>query len=215
MSGATKIKKAAARPPRLGKVAVKVTNFPDPQRVKVTNHPDPGKVKVVNFPNSQTVKVGNLPKLQAVKVTNFPASQTVKIADLPDPQNVKVVNPCLPVELCAQAKLVTLFDQVDIPANGNATGPVGGLDLTGCAQYRLVLRLDGTAGAPFTVNELYGPAGSLAQLNSDIATGTLDSLGSLNYRAKFDVFGPKAFFIRVFNNGSTPLKVSGSLYAVK
>ncbi len=65
------------------------------------------------------------------------------------------------------------------------------------------------------MNELYGPAGNIAQLNSDIATGTLDSLGSLNYRAKFEVFGPKALFLRVFNNGSAPLKVSGSLYAVK
>jgi hypothetical protein len=185
------------------------------QKVKVTNHPDTEKVKVANFPNPQTVKVGNLPKLQTGKVANFPASQTVQLANLRNPQNVKVVNPCLPVELCEQVKLVTLVDQVDIAANENAIGPAGGLDLTGFTRYRLVLRLEGTAGAPFTVKELYGPAGSIEQLNSDIATGTLDSLGSLNYRGKFDVFEPKAFFIRIFNNSSTPLKVSGSLYAVK
>jgi len=215
MPRTTNAKKAATRLPGLGKVAVKVTNFPDTQKVKVTNHPDPEKVKVTNFPNPQNVKVGNFPNSQKVKVANFPASQNVKVNNLPDPQNVKVVNPCVPVELCDQVKLVTLFDQVDIAANGNATGPTGGLDLSGYTEYRLVLRLDGTAGAPFTINELYGPAGTIAQLNSDIATGTLDTLGSLNYRAKFDVFGPRAFFIRVFNNGSAPLKVSGSLYAVK
>jgi hypothetical protein len=112
-------------------------------------------------------------------------------------------------------KLVTLFSAVAIPANGNASGPAGGLDLTGFEDYRLVLRFDGAAGTKFTINELYGPAGNVDQLNVDIATGKLDPLGSLNYRGKFDIYGPKHFFIRVFNNGGSPLKLSGSLYAVE
>jgi hypothetical protein len=107
-----------------------------------------------------------------------------------------------------------LFDKVDIPAHGSTTGPAGGLDLSGYSDYRLVLRLDGKAGAEFTINELYGPAGHIDQLNVDIATGKVGSLGNLNYRGKFTVYGPKAFFIRVFNNGEAPLRVSGSLYAV-
>jgi len=111
--------------------------------------------------------------------------------------------------------LVTLFDRVNIPANGNAIGPAGGLDLTGYDNYRLVLRFDGTAGTQFTINELYGPAGAVQQLNVDIDSGTVDSLGSLNYRRAFEIFGPRSFFIRVFNNGATPLAVSGSLYAVQ
>lgn len=111
--------------------------------------------------------------------------------------------------------LVTLFKNVAIPASGNAIGPAGGLDLTGFNDYRLVLRFDGPAGTKFVINELYGPAGGVAQLNVDIAKGTLDSLGSLNYRAKFDIFGPKSFFIRVFNNGAVPIKVNGSLYAAE
>lgn len=110
--------------------------------------------------------------------------------------------------------LVMLFDKVDIPAHGNATGPAGRLDLSGYSDYRLVLRLDGQAGAVFTINEFYGPAGHIDQLNVDIATGKIGLLGHLNYRGKFTVYGPQAFFIRIFNNSEAPLRVSGSFYAV-
>jgi len=111
-------------------------------------------------------------------------------------------------------KIFTLFKNVNIPASGNAFGPSSGLDLSGYTNFRLVIRFDGPAGTRFTINELYGPAGAIDQLNSDIDTGTIDSLGSLNYRKKFDIFGPKNFSIRVFNNGAGPIKVNGSLYAV-
>lgn len=111
--------------------------------------------------------------------------------------------------------IVSLFDKVEILGYGNDSGPSIGLDLTGYKEYRLVLRLEGSPGTPFIINELYGPAGKIDQLNSDIYEGTLDSSGVLNYRGKFDVFGPKHFFIRVFNRGSKTLKVGGSLYAVK
>lgn len=89
------------------------------------------------------------------------------------------------------------------------------LDLSGFNDFRLILRFDGPAGAKFVINELYGPAGGVAQLNVDIASGALDPLGSLNYRGKFDIFGPKSFFIRVFNHGAGPIKVNGSLYAAE
>jgi len=111
--------------------------------------------------------------------------------------------------------LLTLFSQVTIPGNGNAISAGGGFDLTGYKEYRLVLRLEGAANAPFTLNELYGPAGPVQQLNIDIDSGKLDTFGNLNYRRVFTVFGPKAMFIRVFNNGTAPLRVSGSLYAVQ
>jgi hypothetical protein len=114
----------------------------------------------------------------------------------------------------ATPKIFTLFKNVTIPPAGNALGPAGGLDLTGYSNYRLVLRFDGPAGTKFTINELYGPAGGIDQLNTDIDTGKIDTLGSLNYRRKFDIFGPKNFFIRIFNNGTGPIKVNGSLYAV-
>lgn len=112
-------------------------------------------------------------------------------------------------------KLVAVFKNVNIPANGNALGPAGGLDLSGFKEYRLALRFDGAAGTKFTINELYGPAGAIDQLNVDIATGKLDTLGSLNYRGKFDIYGPQHLFVRVFNNGASPLKVNGSLYALQ
>jgi len=110
---------------------------------------------------------------------------------------------------------VTVFAHVSIAAGGNAIGPAGGLDLSGYDNYRLVLRFDGSAGTPFTINELYGPAGPVQQLNIDIDSGTIDSLGTLNYRRKFDIFGPKSFHIRVFNRGTSALQVSGSIYAVQ
>jgi hypothetical protein len=130
-------------------------------------------------------------------------------------QDVRVVNDPLAVDVREDALLVTLFSRVTIPGGGNTLGPSGGLNLTGYTEYRLVLRFDGAANTPFTINELYGPAGNIDQLNTDIASGTIGSLGSLNYRAKFNVFGPRAFFIRVFNYGGSPLRVSRCLYAVK
>ena len=108
-----------------------------------------------------------------------------------------------------------VFDRVSIAAGGNAIGPPAGLDLTGYDNYRLVLRFDGSAGTPFTINELYGPAGAVQQLNIDVDSGTVDSLGMLNYRKKLDIFGPKSFHIRVFNLGTSALQVSGSIYAVQ
>ena len=72
--------------------------------------------------------------------------------------------------------LVTLFSNVSIPGSGNAIGPAGGLDLTGFKDFRLVLLFDGPAGTKFVINELYGPAGAIAQLNVDIASGAIDSL---------------------------------------
>jgi hypothetical protein len=115
----------------------------------------------------------------------------------------------------ATLPLVPLFVNVTIPAHGNATGPAGGLDLTGYREYRLVLRFDGPAGTPFVINELYGPAGGIDQLNTDIASGTVDPTGFRNYRGNFLIYGPKSFFIRVLNNGTAPLRVNGSLYAIK
>jgi hypothetical protein len=111
-------------------------------------------------------------------------------------------------------ELVKLFEHVEIPAHGNAIGPADALDLTGYGDYRLVLRLDGPADTKFTINELYGPAGAIDQLNTDIALGKIGAGGSLNYRGKFTVFGPKVFKIRVLNRGSAAFRVSGSLYAV-
>lgn len=111
--------------------------------------------------------------------------------------------------------LVSLFSQVNIVANGNVMGPTAGLDLSGYKEYRLIIRFDGAPEAKFVINELYGPAGEVMQLNTDIDKGQLSTLGHLNYRKKFDVFGPKSFLIRVFNRSAANLKVSGSLYAVK
>lgn len=111
--------------------------------------------------------------------------------------------------------LISLFERVIIPPNGNAIGPAGAVDLTGFKEYRLVLRLQGAANAPYKINELYGPAGGIDQLNVDIDDGVLSSFGHTNYRKKFDVYGPKAFKIRVFNLSGDPMTVNGSLYAVE
>ena len=111
--------------------------------------------------------------------------------------------------------LVPVFEGVQVAAGGNAIGPAGGLDLSGYRDYRLMLRIDGPPNAQFKVNELYGPAGSVQQLNVDIGAGVIDQFGGSNYRKVFDVFGPKFFFVRVFNLGAGPMTVNGSIYAVK
>jgi hypothetical protein len=111
--------------------------------------------------------------------------------------------------------LVPLFAGVQVAAGANAIGPVGGLDLSGYRDYRLVLRFDGPPNAQFRINELYGPAGNVQQLNVDVDHGTLDQFGGSNYRKVFNVFGPQHFFIRVFNMGAGSMTVSGSIYAVK
>lgn len=110
---------------------------------------------------------------------------------------------------------VPVFQGAQVAAGGNAIGPAGGLDLSGYRDYRLVLRIDGPPNAPFKVNELYGPAGNVQQLNIDIGDGATDQFGTSNYRKVFDVLGPRAFFVRVFNLGNGPMTVNGSLYAVK
>ena len=111
--------------------------------------------------------------------------------------------------------LVPVFEAVQVAAGGNAIGPAGGLDLSGYRDYRLVLRIDGPPNAQFRVNELYGPAGSVQQLNVDIGAGAIDQFGGSNYRKVFDVFGPKYYFVRVINMGTGPMTVNGSIYAVK
>ena len=110
---------------------------------------------------------------------------------------------------------VPVFQAVQVAAGGNAIGPAGGLDLSGYRDYRLVLRIDGPPNTPFTINELYGPAGNVQQLNIDIGNGSTDQFGGSNYRKVFEVLGPKWFHIRVFNLGTGAMTVNGSLYAVK
>ncbi|WP_290547317.1 hypothetical protein [Aestuariivirga sp.] len=110
---------------------------------------------------------------------------------------------------------VAVFSGAQVAAGGNVIGPVGGLDLSGYRDYRLVLRIDGPPNSTFKINELYGPAGSVQQLNIDIGDGTTDQFGGANYRKVFDVLGPKWFFIRVFNESAGVMTVNGSIYAVK
>ncbi len=86
-----------------------------------------------------------------------------------------------------------------------------GFDLTGYDNYRLSLRLDGAPDAGFVINELYGPAGGVQQLNVDIASGKLDGLGNFNVRSRFEVYEPKAMFIRIFYRSAGRMRVNGSL----
>lgn len=102
-----------------------------------------------------------------------------------------------------------------IAPGGDAIGPAGGFDLTGNGNCRLSLRLEGAPDAGFVINELYGPAGGVQQLDVDIASGKLDGPGNLNFRGRFAVFGPKAMFIRIFNRSAAPMTVNGSLDAAR
>ena len=128
---------------------------------------------------------------------------------------VKIVNTPLDVGIAAKPVLMTLFESREIPANGRAMGPLGGLDLTGYGEYRLTLHFVGEKGAPFTIQEIFGPAGSVDQVKFEIGSGQIGPDGVLNYRARFDVYGPKNVFIQITNGGETPFRVDGTLYAVR
>jgi hypothetical protein len=112
-----------------------------------------------------------------------------------------------------RSRLVGLFKGVTIAPGGDAIGPAAGFDLTGHDKYRLSLRLDGAPDAGCVINERYRPAGGVRQLNVEIAGSRLDGLGNLNFRGRFEAFGPKAVFIRILNRSAEPMTVNGSLYA--
>ena len=128
---------------------------------------------------------------------------------------VKVVNVPLDVGVSAKPYLVTLFDAREIPPRQSAMGPLGGLDLTGYSGYRLTLHFVGAQGTPFSIQEMFGPAGSVDQMSFNIGSGQVGPMGILNYRASFDIFGPKNFFIQVSNDGDQPFQIDGTLYAVR
>ena len=94
-------------------------------------------------------------------------------------------------------------------------GPLGGLNLTGYAEYRLTLHFAGAPGTPFEIHELFGPAGTVDQVAFEVGNGQIGPQGTLNYRARFDIFGPRNFFIQILNRGDEPLQVDGTLYAVR
>lgn len=128
---------------------------------------------------------------------------------------VKVVNDVLKVGVMDKPFLLTLFEAREIGANGYALGPLGGLDLTGYTEYRLILHFAGAPGTPFEIRELFGPAGEVDQVAFEVGSGEIGPQGVLNYRARFDIFGPRNFFIQVLNRGAEALQVNGTLYAVR
>ncbi len=77
---------------------------------------------------------------------------------------VRVVNESLNVGVTEKPFLLSLFEGREVVANGSALGPLGGLDLTGYSEYRLILHLVGVPGTPFAIKELFGPAGAIPQL---------------------------------------------------
>ena len=128
---------------------------------------------------------------------------------------VKVVNEPLDVGVTAKPYLVTVFEAKEVAANSSTLGPLGGLDLTGYSEYRLTLHLVGEEGTPFSIQEMFGPAGAVDQVTFEIGGGRIGPKGILNYRASFDIFGPRNLFIQIANNGDAPFQINGSLYAVR
>ncbi|MCB1785639.1 MAG: hypothetical protein H6953_06475 [Chromatiaceae bacterium] len=127
---------------------------------------------------------------------------------------VKVVNDTLTVGVTAKPNLLTLFEAREVPPGGHALGPLGGLNLTGYSEYRLTLHLVGAPGTSFQVRELFGPAGAVDQVVFDVGDGQIGPQGVLNYRARFDIFGPRNLFIQIVNNGDEAFLVNGTLYAL-
>ena len=127
---------------------------------------------------------------------------------------VRVVNEQIDVGVVAKPNLVSVFEAREIGPGSRAMGPLGGLDLTGYGEYRLTLHFVGAKGTPFSIQELFGPAGSVDQVKFEIGSGQIGPEGVLNYRARFDIYGPRNMFIQVSNLGSEAFHVDGSLYAV-
>ncbi|MCB1791111.1 MAG: hypothetical protein KDJ27_05600 [Gammaproteobacteria bacterium] len=129
--------------------------------------------------------------------------------------SVRIVNEPLDVGMVAKPVLVTLFEAREIGPGSRVLGPLGGLDLTGYGEYRLTLHFVGERGTPFSIQELFGPAGSVDQVKFEIGSGQIGPEGVLNYRARFDIYGPKNMFVQITNGGEEPFCVDGSLYAVR
>lgn len=128
---------------------------------------------------------------------------------------VRVINETLNVGVTAKPCLVTLFEGREVGPGSKVQGPLGGLDLTGYGEYRLTLHLVGEPGTPFSVEEMFGPAGAIDQVHFAVGSGQIGPRGTLNYRARFDIFGPRNLFIQLVNDGDAPFQVNGTLYAVQ
>lgn len=128
---------------------------------------------------------------------------------------VKVVNESLSVGVMASPCLVSLFEGREIAPGGRVLGPLGGLDLTGYGEYRLTLHFAGAPGTPFEIAELFGPAGRVDQMAFQVGSGEIGRQGVLNYRAQFEIFGPKNLFVQLTNKGLDPMEVNGTLYALR
>ena len=59
------------------------------------------------------------------------------------------------------------------------------------------------------------PAGSIDQVAFDVGGGQIGPQGTLNYRARFDIFGPRNLFLQISNEGHEAFQVNGTLYAVQ
>jgi hypothetical protein len=129
--------------------------------------------------------------------------------------SVKVVNDPLDVGVKAKPFLVTIFDDKEVEPRSSTMGPLGGLDLTGYSEYRLTLHFVGEEGTPFSIEEMFGPAGAVDQIRFEIDSGRIGSQGILNYRGVFEIFGPRNLFIQIANHGDAPFQVNGTLYAVR
>ena len=129
--------------------------------------------------------------------------------------SVRVVNKQLDVGVTAKPFLANVFEGKEVAPGSSAMGPIGGLDLTGYGEYRLTLHFVGEQRTPFSIQELFGPAGAVDQVLFEIGNGSIGPAGILNYRAIFDIFGPRNLFIQIKNDGDAPFQVDGTLYAIR
>ena len=129
--------------------------------------------------------------------------------------SVKITNKSLTAGVISKPCLVTLFEAITVSPNGSTQAPAEGLDLTGYSQYRLTLHLVGGQGSEFSIQEMFGPVGSVDQMAFDIGGGQIGPGGILNYRAGCDIFNPSHLSIRISNNSDQPFQVNGTFYAVR
>lgn len=128
---------------------------------------------------------------------------------------VRVINEPLEVSVSETAPFITAFASCDVAPFATATSSLDGIDLTGCSEYRLTLRLSGESGTPFSISEQYGPIGDTDQIRFTIATSCISQEGILDFRGTFALYAPDSLAIVVKNDGGAPLVVDGVIFAVK
>ena len=93
---------------------------------------------------------------------------TASLLDIGSGVCPEIVHEPVDVAVVVKPYLITVFETREVAPRRTALGPLGGLDLTGYSVYRLTPHFVGDEGAPFLIQEIFGPAGAIDQVKFEI-----------------------------------------------